>query len=63
MYELLGENEEKALALDQAIRGAAQDGWRGNHFKLKKVKKAVSVVVNDELVDSVLEVAKHHNEY
>lgn len=63
MYELLDENEEKALALDQAIRGAAQDGWRGNHFKLKKVKKAVSGVVNDELVGSVLEVAKHHNEY
>jgi len=63
MYELVAEDEDSALTLDQAIRGAAQDGWRVNRFKLRKVKRAVADAVGEELVDPVIEVAKHHDEY
>ena len=63
MYELVAEDEDSALTLDQAIRGAAQDGWRVNRFKLRKVKKAVADAVGEELVDPVIEVATHHDEY
>jgi type I restriction enzyme R subunit len=63
MYELVAGDENSALTLDQAIRESAQDGWRVNRFKLRKVKKAVGAVVDDNLVDSVIEVAKHHDEY
>jgi type I restriction enzyme R subunit len=63
MYELVAEDENSALTLDQALRESAQDGWRVNRFKLRRVKKAVAEVVDDELVDTVIEVAKHHHEY
>jgi type I restriction enzyme R subunit len=63
MYEIVAEDESSALTLDQAIRSAAQDGWRVNRFKLRKVKLAVETVVGEELADTVVEVAKHHDEY
>ena len=37
----------------------SKHGWRVNRFKLRRVKK----VVDDALVDTVIEVAKHHDEY
>jgi type I restriction enzyme R subunit len=63
MYELVSEDEKSALALDKAIRDSAQDGWRVNRFKERRVKRAIAEVVDDAIVDTVTEVAKHHHEY
>jgi type I restriction enzyme R subunit len=63
MYDLVGSNETMALALDKAIRDSAQDGWRSHRFKKRRVIKAVAEVVEASLIDSVIEVAKHHDEY
>jgi len=42
----------------------AQDGWRGNRFKLAGVRKCdQSGVSDDALVDRVLELVKNQNEY
>jgi hypothetical protein len=41
----------------------SKHGWRVNRFKLRRVKKVVAEVVDDALVDTVIEVAKHHDEY
>jgi type I restriction enzyme R subunit len=63
MYELVSEDEKSALALDKAIRDSAQDGWRVNRFKERRVKMAIAEVVDEAIVDTVTEVAKHHHEY
>lgn len=46
LYDNLDNAEALALAVDAAIRSKAQDGWRGNLFKLKAVKNAVRAALN-----------------
>ena len=42
LYDNLGRNETLAIALDTAVRANRQDDWRGNPFKVKKVRNAIS---------------------
>lgn len=42
LFDNLDGNESLALALDKAVRASTQDGWRGNLFKIRKVKGAIS---------------------
>ena len=57
--------EEKALALDRAIRRVKRADWRGNLFKEREVRNAVrSVLVgDDELVDAMFEIVKSQPDY
>jgi type I restriction enzyme R subunit len=41
LYDNLGKNEGLALAIDVAVIASKQDDWRGNTFKIKKVKLAI----------------------
>ncbi len=41
LYNNLWKNEILALAVDQAVQGSRQDGWRGNAIKVKKVRLAI----------------------
>ena len=41
LYDNLGKNEGLALAIDAAVIASKQDDWRGNTFKIKKVKLAI----------------------
>jgi type I restriction enzyme, R subunit len=41
LYDNLGEDEALALAVDGAVRSNRQDDWRGNNFKVKKIKNAI----------------------
>lgn len=67
IYDLLGGDEDLSSAVDGAIHQAAQDGWRNNVFKSRKVKKAVEKALGDRSsqvsVDTVIELVSHHNEY
>jgi type I restriction enzyme R subunit len=65
LYDNLGKNEELALAVDNAVRETSQDEWRGNPFKLKRVKYAIKKVLknNDAAADQVLDLVKNQNEY
>lgn len=45
------EREERALALDAAIRAAIRDEWRGNMFKEREIHQAMATVLADNAVD------------
>jgi len=41
LYDNLGKDEALALAIDRAVRASRQDDWRGNTFKIKRVRNAI----------------------
>ena len=47
----VAEREEKALALDAAIRAAIRDDWRGNMFKEREIRQAMVAVLEGNAVD------------
>lgn len=47
LYDNLGKNHIMALAVDTAVRGNRQDDWRGNVFKLKKVRNAIKTALQE----------------
>lgn len=50
--------------IDQAIRRAKPAGWRGNRIKRKQVRNAIKSVIGESpLVDEILEIASHQNDY
>ena len=57
--------EEKALALDRAIRRVKRADWRGNVFKEREVRNAVRSVLagDDEFVDAMFEIVKSQPDY
>jgi type I restriction enzyme, R subunit len=64
LYNNLGKDETLALAVDAAVQGSRQDGWRTNAIKLKMVRRAIrSVLDNEDLTDQILELVKHQSEY
>jgi hypothetical protein len=54
-----------ALAVDNAVRETSQDDWRGNPFKLKRVKYAIKRALKkrEDEAEQVLELVKNQNEY
>jgi type I restriction enzyme R subunit len=67
LYDQLGENENLTLNVDAIIRKEAQDGWKNNPLKKKRVKKAILEQYGDRLstekVEELLDVVVMHNEY
>jgi len=67
LYDILNYDEGLAIELDRAIHTAAQDGWRGNVHKRRKVRIAVAEALGDEAdeerVDLILELVSRHGEY
>jgi len=65
LYDNLVKDEQLALDVDQAIRKSRQDDWRGNPFKIKKVKLAIKAALQDdeEMTEKILELAKNQHEY
>jgi type I restriction enzyme R subunit len=64
LYNNLGRDEGLALAVDAAIMGSRQDGWKTSDMKLKKVRNAIRAVLNDDdLTKQILELAKHQSDY
>ena len=64
LYDNLDKIEAMALSIHRAVCLKAQDGWRGNRFKLAGVRNAIKAVLDDDaLVDRVLELVKNQNEY
>ena len=45
LYDNLRRDEGLALAVDEAVRSSRQDDWRGNSFKVKKVRNAIRAVL------------------
>ena len=57
--------EQRALALDRAIRRVKKADWRGNRFKEREVRNAIRSVLGDdtELVESIFAVAEAQRDY
>ena len=57
--------EEKALALDRAIRSVKRADWRGNVFKEREVRNAIRSVLagDDALADAIFEIVKSQPDY
>lgn len=45
LYNNLGKVERLALAVDAAIMGSRQDGWKTNTMKTKKVRNAIGAAL------------------
>ena len=65
LFDNLDRNETLALAVDQAVQNNRQADWRGNVFKVRKVRLALKSALGGEeaLTDRVLELVKVQNEY
>ena len=63
--EAVGHREKTALALDEAIRVAAMDDWRGNVMKERRVRNALSSTLEgpEQLVDEIFEIVTAQSEY
>ena len=57
--------EEKALAVDVAIRHVKKADWRGNKFKEREVRNAIKSVLGDDeaQVDTIFEIVKNQRDY
>ena len=67
LYDWSSSNEAIALELDAAIHAAAQDGWRGNPHKRRRVRKAIENILGEQVsadeIDQLLEILSRHSEY
>jgi len=65
LFDFLSQDEDLALAVDEAIRSSAQDGWRANRMKIRRINRAVKTVLSDTDVDVVqlIELVKANVEY
>ena len=57
--------EQRALALDRAIRGVKKADWRGNTFKEREVLNAIRAVLgtDEQPIEAIFEVVKAQHEY
>ena len=67
LYDWASGNESAALELDEAIHAAAQDGWRANPHKRRRVRLAIEHVLGGqasaETIDALLDILSRHSEY
>ena len=68
LYDNLDNNEQLALATDNAVWESKQDDWENNSFKTKRVKFAIQEALGDKdkdgkMVDRVLELVRNQKEY
>jgi type I restriction enzyme, R subunit len=65
LYDNLGNDEERALKVDAAVRASMQDGWRSNTMKTKRVRQAIVTALggDDAKVEGALALVKSQNDY
>ncbi|MDD2499390.1 MAG: HsdR family type I site-specific deoxyribonuclease [Geobacter sp.] len=65
LYDNLDKDEVMAVAVDNAVRESMQDGWRDNTIKVKKVKNAIKVALDqhEERTEDILELVKKQHDY
>jgi len=63
-YDNCGENEDLAIALDQAVRENMLDGFRHNEFKERRIKRALYAILKDhDGVDRIFNIVVEQKEY
>lgn len=65
LYDNLGEDEEKAKRVDEAIRGALTADFRGHPIKERRVRNAIQEVLqcSDEELNQIFDIVKSQDDY
>jgi type I restriction enzyme R subunit len=66
LYDNLGQDVAKALAVDGAVLNARQADWRGNHLKERAIKIEILKALpdlSDEELKNLFEIIKNQHEY
>ena len=72
LYDFVGEQEDLALALDEAIQVSRQPGWLDNRQKQQRIRNAIYSVLSkhgyaedgrDQATEQILELAMRQDEY
>ena len=66
LYDNLGKDEQKTLAVQEAITQAREDGWRGHPQKERRVKVAIRKSLpdlSDDQLKEIFEIIKNQHEY
>ncbi len=66
LYDNLGQDESKALAVHEAVMESRQADFRGNHLKERAIKIAIKRVlagISDDELKNLFEIVKNQNEY
>jgi len=63
LYDNLDNNEELALAIDEAIKNVKKADWRDNPVKRKAVRKVVKEKVGEDKAEYIFELVKNQNDY
>jgi type I restriction enzyme R subunit len=65
LFDFLFRVEDLTLEVDKAVRSSAQDGWRENRMKIRRVNRAVKDVLDGRDIDVVqlIELVKANVEY
>jgi type I restriction enzyme R subunit len=66
LYDNLGKDERKAIAVDEAVTNAREDGWRGHPQKERRIKIAIARTLpelSDDDRKGLLEIVTNQHEY
>jgi type I restriction enzyme R subunit len=64
LYNNLNQNEELALKIDEAVKKARPDGWRGIQTKELVIKAALFEILKDEVeVERIFTIINAQKEY
>jgi type I restriction enzyme, R subunit len=66
LYDNIGKDERKAIALHEAITGSREDGWRGHPQKERRIKIEIRRSLpqfSDEELTTLFEIVKNQHEY
>jgi type I restriction enzyme R subunit len=64
LYNNLGQNEELAIRIDEAIKKVRQDDWRGVQAREQRIKQALYGILKDiDEVERVFLIIRHQKEY
>lgn len=64
LYDNLGKDASLALLIDQAVRDAKKDDWRGHPIKERVVRNAIKKIISDEkLAGTVFDLVRNQSEY
>ena len=68
LYDNLDNNEQLALAVNEAVRSYKQDDWESNTFKTKRIKLAIKGALGEKdkdgkLTERILDLVRHQTEY
>ncbi len=64
LYDNLGQDEELAILMDEAVKYNKQADFRGNRLKERKIKIAIKHILPEGFeIDEIFEIIKNQNEY